>query len=232
MILAPDAPIGWPNAQAPPWTLTLLCGNSRRVIATNGTELMRLFVPQSPFVALLGIRIEKLTDDDIRALLDEKHIYAHRARKLTPDAPVIRGTAQNPDVYFQARETDAQRGAAYVLFSITERGSGVLLTTADSLRRTQRLPVARASFEDPKKTQKVGFLGVEPQFVTVRKGLPTVGTVMWGYTVATTDVILHLPQRMVDVAKAAVGAPRKRRLTVTDAPARKALSNRVSKLSP
>jgi len=69
--------------------------------------------------------------------------------------------------------------------------------------------VARASLEDPKRTQKVGFLGVEPQFVTVRHGLPTVGTVMWGYTVATADVIVHLPQRMVDVAKAAVGAPRK-----------------------
>jgi membrane-associated protease RseP (regulator of RpoE activity) len=69
--------------------------------------------------------------------------------------------------------------------------------------------VARASLKDPKKTQKVGFLGVEPQFVTVRHGLPTVGDVMWGYTVATADVIIHLPQRMVDVAKAALGAPRK-----------------------
>jgi membrane-associated protease RseP (regulator of RpoE activity) len=69
--------------------------------------------------------------------------------------------------------------------------------------------VARASVEDPNKTQKVGFLGVEPTFATVRHGLPTVGTVMWGYTKATADVIAHLPQRMVDVAKAAVGAPRK-----------------------
>ncbi len=69
--------------------------------------------------------------------------------------------------------------------------------------------IARASTEDPDKTQKVGFLGVEPQFVTVRHGLPTVGDVMWGYTVATADVIVHLPQRMVDVAKAALGAPRK-----------------------
>jgi membrane-associated protease RseP (regulator of RpoE activity) len=69
--------------------------------------------------------------------------------------------------------------------------------------------VARASIDDPEETQKVGFLGVEPQFATVRHGLPTVGTVMWEYTKATGDVIIHLPQRMVDVAKAAVGAPRK-----------------------
>jgi pyruvate-ferredoxin/flavodoxin oxidoreductase len=50
-------------------------------------------------------KIEKLSDDDIRAMIDDNLVHAHRARGLTPDAPVIRGTAQNPDVYFQARET-------------------------------------------------------------------------------------------------------------------------------
>jgi pyruvate-ferredoxin/flavodoxin oxidoreductase len=49
-------------------------------------------------------KIEELTDDDLRALIDESRIYAHRQRGLTPDRPVIRGTAQNPDVFFQARE--------------------------------------------------------------------------------------------------------------------------------
>jgi pyruvate-ferredoxin/flavodoxin oxidoreductase len=49
-------------------------------------------------------RIEELGDDDLRALLDEDAIAAHRARALTPDRPVLRGTAQNPDVFFQARE--------------------------------------------------------------------------------------------------------------------------------
>jgi pyruvate-ferredoxin/flavodoxin oxidoreductase len=46
-----------------------------------------------------------LSDDEIRAMIDEKLVAGHRARALTPDHPVIRGTAQNPDVYFQARET-------------------------------------------------------------------------------------------------------------------------------
>jgi pyruvate-ferredoxin/flavodoxin oxidoreductase len=49
-------------------------------------------------------RIEALGDDDLRALLDEGAIAAHRHRALTPDHPVLRGTAQNPDVFFQARE--------------------------------------------------------------------------------------------------------------------------------
>src|SRR5499433_2472282 len=49
-------------------------------------------------------KIEELSDDDLRALIAEPLIYAHRARGLTPDRPVLRGTAQNPDVFFQARE--------------------------------------------------------------------------------------------------------------------------------
>src|SRR5215813_10924324 len=49
-------------------------------------------------------KIEALSDDDLRALLDEECITAHRRRALTPDRPVLRGTAQNPDAYFQARE--------------------------------------------------------------------------------------------------------------------------------
>src|SRR5512133_88930 len=50
-------------------------------------------------------KIEKLDDDDLRAMIDEATIQAHRARALSPDHPVLRGTAQNPDVYFQGRET-------------------------------------------------------------------------------------------------------------------------------
>ena len=50
-------------------------------------------------------KIEKLTDDDLRGLLDDKLIAAHRQRALTPDHPVLRGSAQNPDVFFQARES-------------------------------------------------------------------------------------------------------------------------------
>jgi len=49
-------------------------------------------------------KIEELTDDDLRAMLDDDLVSAHRRRALTPDRPVIRGTAQNPDAFFQARE--------------------------------------------------------------------------------------------------------------------------------
>ena len=50
-------------------------------------------------------KVEQLTVDDLRAMIDEKLVQAHRARALSPDHPVLRGTAQNPDVFFQARET-------------------------------------------------------------------------------------------------------------------------------
>ncbi len=49
-------------------------------------------------------RVELLSDDDLRALLPNEQIAAHRERALTPDRPVLRGTAQNPDAFFQARE--------------------------------------------------------------------------------------------------------------------------------
>ncbi|HQV28876.1 MAG TPA: pyruvate:ferredoxin (flavodoxin) oxidoreductase, partial [Thermoflexales bacterium] len=49
-------------------------------------------------------KILPLSDDDLRGLIDDKLITAHRNRALTPDNPVMRGTAQNPDMYFQGRE--------------------------------------------------------------------------------------------------------------------------------
>jgi pyruvate-ferredoxin/flavodoxin oxidoreductase len=50
------------------------------------------------------MKIEELSDVTIRTMMDEHLIREHRARALTPDHPVMRGTAQNPDVFFQSRE--------------------------------------------------------------------------------------------------------------------------------
>jgi pyruvate-ferredoxin/flavodoxin oxidoreductase len=49
-------------------------------------------------------KIEELSDDVLRAVLNEDAVAAHRGRALSPDHPVLRGTAQNPDAFFQARE--------------------------------------------------------------------------------------------------------------------------------
>jgi pyruvate-ferredoxin/flavodoxin oxidoreductase len=49
-------------------------------------------------------KVAALGDDDLRALLPDELVAAHRARALSPDRPVLRGTAQNPDAFFQARE--------------------------------------------------------------------------------------------------------------------------------
>ncbi|MGB7961853.1 MAG: pyruvate:ferredoxin (flavodoxin) oxidoreductase [Propionicimonas sp.] len=49
-------------------------------------------------------RIRLLSDDELRNLVDADAVLAHRARGMSPDAPVLRGTAQNPDVFFQGRE--------------------------------------------------------------------------------------------------------------------------------
>jgi pyruvate-ferredoxin/flavodoxin oxidoreductase len=50
-------------------------------------------------------KIEQLTEDDMRTMIRDEWVRAHRMRSLNPDRPVLRGTAQNPDVYFQARES-------------------------------------------------------------------------------------------------------------------------------
>ncbi len=51
------------------------------------------------------MKIEQLDIEDLKEMIDADRVRQHRARALTPDNPFIRGTAQNPDVYFQGRET-------------------------------------------------------------------------------------------------------------------------------
>ena len=51
------------------------------------------------------MKVEQLAEEDIRALISDDLVLAHRGRALSPERPAIRGTAQNPDVYFQGRET-------------------------------------------------------------------------------------------------------------------------------
>jgi pyruvate-ferredoxin/flavodoxin oxidoreductase len=50
-------------------------------------------------------KIDQIPDEVMRSLIDDEWVIAHRSRAFTPDKPVLRGTAQNPDVFFQARET-------------------------------------------------------------------------------------------------------------------------------
>jgi pyruvate-ferredoxin/flavodoxin oxidoreductase len=50
-------------------------------------------------------KIEELAVEDIRAMIDDELVLAHRARAMNPEKPMLRGTSQNPDVYFQGRET-------------------------------------------------------------------------------------------------------------------------------
>ncbi len=50
-------------------------------------------------------KIEVIADDIIKAMINDDLVIAHRNRRMSPDAPIIRGTSQNPDVYFQGRET-------------------------------------------------------------------------------------------------------------------------------
>jgi pyruvate-ferredoxin/flavodoxin oxidoreductase len=50
------------------------------------------------------MKVEQLTEEDMHAMIDDELVFAHRNRGMSPDRPDLRGTAQNPDVFFQARE--------------------------------------------------------------------------------------------------------------------------------
>ena len=50
-------------------------------------------------------KLELLTDEQVKKMIPDEFVFAHRSRAMNPDHPFIRGTAQNPDVYFQSRET-------------------------------------------------------------------------------------------------------------------------------
>ena len=90
----------------------MLCSSSVQeahdlaLIAQNATLATRI-----PFIHFFdGFRtshevakIQLLPDDVLRAMLDDELVFAHRGRGLDPNRPVIRGVAQNPDVYFQGR---------------------------------------------------------------------------------------------------------------------------------
>jgi pyruvate-ferredoxin/flavodoxin oxidoreductase len=92
----------------------MLCSSSVQeahdlaLVAQNATLASRI-----PFVHFFdGFRtshevskIAVLSDDDVRAMIDDELVFAHRARALDPNRPVVRGVAQDPDVYFQGRET-------------------------------------------------------------------------------------------------------------------------------
>lgn len=92
----------------------LICSNSvQEVMDTALISHAATLESRIPFVHFFDgfrtshevMKMEALTDDDIRAMIDDKYVKEFKDRALKPENPFIRGTAQNPDVYFQGRET-------------------------------------------------------------------------------------------------------------------------------
>jgi len=92
----------------------LICSNSvQEVMDTALITHAATLESRIPFVHFFDgfrtshevMKMEALTDDDIRAMIDDNLVAEFKKRALNPENPFIRGTAQNPDVYFQGRET-------------------------------------------------------------------------------------------------------------------------------
>jgi len=73
------------------------------------------------------VKIERLSEDVMRQMIDEEQVQAHRQRAMSPDRPFIRGTAQNPDVFFQGREAvnPYYRGAPDAVQRVMDRFAGL-----------------------------------------------------------------------------------------------------------
>ncbi len=92
----------------------LICSNSVQEVMDTSAIIHRASLESRiPFVHFFDgfrtsaevMKIEELSDDDIRTMIDYEKVKEFKKRALNPENPVIRGTAQNPDVYFQGRET-------------------------------------------------------------------------------------------------------------------------------
>ncbi len=90
--------------------------------------------------------IELLSDDDLRALVPEELVRAHRDRALSPERPFIRGTAQNPDVYFQARET---------VNPFYERTPGIVAELMDELSKRTGRPLGLVEYTGHPEAERV-----------------------------------------------------------------------------
>ena len=92
----------------------LICSNSVQEVMDTALIAHRASLESRiPFIHFFDgfrtsaevMKIEELSDDDIRSMIDDNKIREFKERALSPEHPFIRGTAQNPDVYFQGRET-------------------------------------------------------------------------------------------------------------------------------
>ena len=188
----------------------------QKLIVMSGGPMVNVLISVVLFsIVIMGFGIQEPTTT-VNAVSDCAVSDAEAGRACTDSDPIT-----------PARQAGLQPGDQFVSFNgaaVTSweqltrliRGNGnreaTIVVERDGREVENRVAtsvIARTSLDDPERTEQVGFLGVEPVRDYVRHGPGTVAVVMGDYVSATTDVIIHLPQRMVDVTKAAFGAERK-----------------------
>ena len=187
----------------------------QKLIVMSGGPMVNVLISVVLFaIVIMGFGIQQATTK-INVVSDCAISDAEAGRACTDADPVT-----------PARLAGLQPGDEFVSFNSTPitswqqltrliRGNGDRQATivverngSEITRQVTPTVIARASLDDPERTEEVGFLGVEPVREYVRHGPGMVATVMGDYVTATVDVIVHLPQRMVEVTQAAFGAER------------------------
>lgn len=141
---------------------------------------------------------------------------AEAGRTCTPDDPQTPASKAGLQVGDRIAGFNDTKITSWETLTRMIRANGSKEATIEFVRdgRTQSATVAtsvlaRVDLDDTTKTVDVGFLGVSPTQEMDRKGPGYVADVMSDYVVATAEAIWHLPERMVEVTKAAFGAERK-----------------------
>lgn len=187
----------------------------KKVIVMAGGPMVNVAISVVLFaIVLMGFGVLQPTTT-VQSVSDCAITDAEAGRACTDDDPIT-----------PARKAGIEPGDRIIGFNGTEVGSwdqltGLIRKNGDRVatlelerdgetitKDVSTTVLARASLEDPSQTEKVGFLGVQPVQQTQRQGPLAVGEVMGEQIKSTVIAIVRLPQRMVEVTKAAFGDER------------------------
>lgn len=187
----------------------------KKVIVMAGGPLVNVAIAVVLFtVVLMGFGAQEPTTT-VASVSDCAISDAEAGRACRPDDPVTPAKLAGLQAGDVITSFDGRPVKDWTTLSREIRATGdqevSLGYTRDGRAETVTITpsvIARASADDPERTENVGFLGVAPTFENQRQGPGAVVDAVWGTTTATAEAIVHLPQRMVGVVQAAFGSER------------------------
>ncbi|CAN5234999.1 site-2 protease family protein [soil metagenome] len=187
----------------------------KKLIIMSGGPIVNIFIAIFLFGALfIGIGVNEPTTT-IRSVSDCAIADAEAGRTCKPTDPVTPASAagiepgDTIESFNGVKVNEWDDLTSLIRDNGTQQATIVINRDGQTITKTTNTSVlARTSLTDPSKVEDVGFLGVSPTAERQRQSPMYVAQIMGEYTKSTIGVIVHLPQRMVAVTKAAFGGER------------------------